>query len=287
MRPDPAVKEPHLAGRWYPAEGAALDALMRELLAGGGPPRAGVRAILVPHGPYRNSGAVAARAFAAVAGSARRAIVVSPTHFADFRGVATLPMRAYRTPLGPVELDAERAAAIGRLPFARANPAVFLREHGLEVQLPLLQATLPGSRVALLLLGILDGPQATALAEALRPMLDDQTLLIVSSDLVHYGRRFGFLPVPPTDPATVAAALRRLDDDALAHIEGRDTEGFVRWLAETGAALCGRHAIEVMLRALPEGVRGERLGYATSLDTDGVHDHVVGYAAVAFGAVPA
>ena len=287
MRPEPAVKEPHLAGRWYPAEPAALDAIVRELLAAGGPRRAGVRAILVPHGPYRGSGPVAARAFATVAGGARRAIVLSPTHYAEFRGAATLPMRAYRTPLGPVELDGECAAALGRLPFVRANPAVFLREHGLEVQLPLLQAALPGSRAALLLLGSLEPGEVVTLAEALRPMLDDETLLVVSSDLVHYGRRFGYLPVPPTDAATVAAALRRLDEDVLSRILARDADGFVRWLADTGAAICGRHAIEVMLRTLPPGMPGEQLAHASSLDADGAHEHVVGYAAVAFGAAPA
>jgi hypothetical protein len=246
-----------------------------------------VRAILVPHGPYRSSGRVAARAFATVAGSARRAIVVSPTHYADFRGAATLPMRAYRTPLGPIPLDGECAAAFGRLPFVRANPAVFLREHGLEVQLPLLQATLPGFRLALLLLGALDNGEAAVLAEALRPMLDDETLLVVSSDLVHYGHRYGYVPVPPTDAATVATALRRLDDDVLARIVACDADGFVRWLADTGAVICGRHAIDVLLRALPAGLGGEQLAYASSLDADGAHDHVVGYAAVAFGTAPA
>jgi MEMO1 family protein len=287
VRPEPAVKEPHLAGRWYPAEPAALEAIVRELLAAGDLPRPGVKAILVPHGPYRSSGPVAASAFAAVAGSARRVIIVSPTHFADFHGAATLPMRAYRTPLGSVELDGERATAFGRLPFVRANPAVFLREHGLEVQLPLLQATLPGARTALLLLGSLEPGEVAALAEALRPMLDDDTLLVVSSDLVHYGRRFGFLPVPASDASTVAAALRRLDDEVLVRIVARDADGFVRWLAETGAVICGRHAIEVLLRALPAGVCGERLAHASSLDADGFYEHVVGYAAVAFGPAPA
>jgi len=261
--------------------------MVGELLAAGGPPRAGVRAILVPHGPYRSSGPVAARAFAAVAGSARRALVVAPSHYAEFRGAATLPMRAYRTPLGPVELDGARAASLGRLPFVRANPAVYMREHGIEVELPLLQTALPGAGITPLLLGTLEAGEAAALAEALRAMLDAETLLVLSSDLVHYGRRFGYLPVPPTDAATVAPAVRRLDDAVLAHILARDADGFVRWVADTGAAICGRHAIEVLLRALAAGARGELLAYASSLDTDGAHEHVVGYAAVAFATAAA
>src|SRR6185369_12956318 len=104
--------------------------------------------------------------------------------------------------------------------------AVFLREQGLEVQLPLLQASLPGSRVALLLLGSLEPGEVARLAEALRPMLDGETLLVASSDLVHYGRRFGYLPVPATDAGTVAAAVAHLDEEGLARIVACDADGF-------------------------------------------------------------
>jgi predicted class III extradiol MEMO1 family dioxygenase len=50
--------------------------------------------------------------------------------------------------------------------------------------------------------------EAAALAAAIRPLLDAGTLLVASSDLVHYGRRHGFVPVPPTDAESVRAAVR-------------------------------------------------------------------------------
>jgi AmmeMemoRadiSam system protein B len=260
--------------------------MVGELLAGGAP-RAGARAILVPHAAYRSSGTVAARAIAAVAPGVRRAVVLAPSHFAQFRGAATLPMRAYRTPLGPVELDGERAAVLARLPFVRANPAVYMREHGIEIELPLLQTALPGATVTPVLLGTLAPDECAALAAAVRTLLDDETVLVVSSDLVHFGRRFDYLPVAPTDAATVAAVVRELDDAALAPILAGDADGFVRWAGETRAPICGRQAIEILLRSLSPGLRGELLARGTSLDADGVHDHVVGYAAVAFAPAPA
>jgi AmmeMemoRadiSam system protein B len=287
VRPDPTVKEPHLAGRWYPAEPTALRAMVDELLAAGGGLGPAARAILVPHGAYRSSGTVAARAFAALAAGARRALVLAPSHYAQFRGAATLPMRVYRTPLGPVELDGERARVLAGLPFVRANPAVYMREQGIEIELPLLQTALPGGTVTPLLLGELTPDETAALAAAVRALLDDETVLVVSSDLVHYGRRFGYLPVAPTDAATVGARVRELDDAVLASILAGDADAFVRRVADMGAPICGRHAIEVLLRALPPGTRGELLAHASSLDADGVHEHVVGYAAVAFATAPA
>jgi len=284
----PRVKEPHLAGRWYPAHPDALAAAVRDLLAAGGPPRPGVLAILVPHAAYQYSGPTAARGFAAAGPAARaRAVVLAPSHFAAFRGAAVLPMEGYRTPLGVVPIDAAAVAALAAAPLVRANPAVFLREHALEIELPLLQGLLPGCPIAPLLVGSLEPGDAEALAALLRSFVGPETLLVVSSDLVHYGRRFDYLPVPPSDAATVAGAVRRLDEGALAHIVGGDADGFRGYVEETRATICGRNPIEILLRALPPGARGEQLAYATSLDVTGDHEHTVSYAAVAFTAARA
>jgi AmmeMemoRadiSam system protein B len=280
--PLPRVKEPHLAGRWYPAEPAALGRLVEELLSAGGPPRPGTVAIVVPHAALEYSGRVAACGFAAARAPWRRAIILAPSHFASFRGAALLPMQAYRTPLGAVPIDEEAVRALAGTALVRANPAVFMREHALEIELPLWQTIAPDRPIVPVLVGSLEPGDAATLAAALRPLHDRDTLLVVSSDLVHYGRRFDYLPVPATDAATVAAALRRLDHGALDRIVVRDADGFVRWVDETGATICGRNPIETGLRLLDDGVRGESLGYATSLDVTGDHEHTVSYAAVAF-----
>jgi len=244
-----------------------------------------VVAVVVPHAAYEYSGPTAARAFAAAGAGVRRAIVLAPSHFAGFRGAALLPMRGYRTPLGVVPIDAEATAALARAPLVRPNPAVFMREHALEIQLPLLQGLAPECTLVPLLVGSLEPGDAAALAAALRSLLEPGTLLVASSDLTHYGRRFDYLPVPPTDAATVAAAVRRLDEGALEHIVARDADGFVAYVERTGATICGRSPIEVVLRALPAGARGERLAYTTSLDATGDYEHTVSYAAVAFTVV--
>jgi MEMO1 family protein len=279
--PLPRVKEPHAAGRWYPADGERLRATVRALLTAGGPPRPGVVGVLTPHGPWAQSGAIAAHAFAA-AGPCRRALVLAPSHFADFAGAAVLPLAGYRTPLGVVTIDEAVSAELARGPLVRANPALFMREHAVETVLPFRQGIAPDASVVPLLVGRLGPGEAEALAARLRPLSDAGTLVVASSDLVHYGRRFDFLPVPPTDPAAVAAAVERLDGALLARLVGRDVEGFAALVGETGATVCGRYALEVWLRALPAAARGEQLAYTTSLAVTGEHEQTIGYAAVAF-----
>src|SRR5206468_6234400 len=138
--PVPSVKEPHLAGRWYPGDRDTLASLVRDLLSAGGPPRPGVAAVIVPHAAYQYSGPTAARGLAAAGARYTRFLVLAPSHFARFRGAAVLPMRGYRTPLGVMAIDAEAELALERCPLVRPNPAVFMREHAVEIELPLLQA---------------------------------------------------------------------------------------------------------------------------------------------------
>jgi AmmeMemoRadiSam system protein B len=282
--PVPTIKEPHLAGRWYPAEPRALADEARRLLACGERVRPGAVGVVLPHAAFQYSGAVAARGLAAAGTAFTRFVVVAPSHFARFRGAAVLPMEGYRTPLGVIAIDANALRALADSGLVRANPAVFMREHAVEVELPLLQTVAPAATLVPLLVGALEPGDAAALASVLRTLMIPGTLVVVSSDLTHYGRRFEYLPVPPLDAATVAAAVGDLDDRALSRMVAGDADGFVRHVEETGDTICGRDPIEILLRALPPGVRGERVAYATSLDVTGDHDHTVSYAAVAFAA---
>jgi AmmeMemoRadiSam system protein B len=120
----------------------------------------------------------------------------------------------------------------------RANPAVFMREHALEIQLRGCKPP-PGRPVLPLLVGELEEGTPRRSRRRRAPLLAAGTLVVVSSDLTHYGRRFDYLPVPAIDAATVAAAVRRLDDAALDRIVARDADGFVRHVEETGATICG------------------------------------------------
>src|SRR5262249_38984161 len=131
----------------------------------------------------------------------------------------------------------------------RLDAAPFDEEHSLEIQLPLLQRTLPAALVVPVLLGELVGDDTAVLAGTLRQLFDPQTLFVVSSDFVHYGRRFGSLPFPSSDATSVRTALRRLDMGAIEYVCRGDAAGFRRYIAETGATICGRTPIAAFLTA--------------------------------------
>jgi AmmeMemoRadiSam system protein B len=274
IRPSP------IAGLWYPGQpqtlqhdvDASLDAAAR-----GAAPAGEVLALLAPHAGHRYSGAVAAHAFQAVRGLACDVVVVAcPSHFHADGPVLTSAHEAYATPLGVVAVDRpaveQLGAALGRalsLPPDRALVAIrHDREHAIEIELPFLQRALqPGFRLLPLMVRDQVAPVARALGAALAETLRGRrALLIASSDLSHHY------------PDGLA---RRLDAALLGRVGAFDPDGVLAANASGEGQACGAGVIAATLwaaRALG-ATRARVVHHATSADTTGDVDAVVGYGA--------
>lgn len=268
-----------VAGTWYPGRPDALGAEIDALLDRAGQPLAGdIRALIAPHAGLMFSGAVGAHAYRAAASSSCDVLVlVGPSHFAAFDGVALFPEGAFETPLGPVPIDEAGARALEAFPVVRALPAVHRREHALEMQLPFVRRVFPDVPMVPLLIGSQNGPTILALADALADAFRDRrALLVASTDLSHY---FDARTAARLD-ARVTATLDRFDPDALLALYEDYPE------AERGRSVAcgGGAAIAVLLAARALGAtEGQVLAYAHSGEISGDYDGVVGYVAAAFG----
>jgi len=278
------LKRSTLAGTWYPADGRELRGLVEQLLGEERSEDPEARAFIVPHAGYRYSGSTAAAAYAMVpAGRWRRALVLAPSHYAAFAGGAVFPGRGFETPLGTVAIDEDAAERLTELPLFESPARPYEREHSLEIQLPFLQVVDPALAVVPVLLGVAeDGAALDRVAEGLRIVADDDTLVVVSSDFTHYGAHFDYLPFAAADPVEAAEELRRLDFGAIEPICRGDVEGFARYLRATGITICGRGPISAFLRFTDGDLVGDVARYATSLDVTGDYEHSVSYAAIAF-----
>jgi hypothetical protein len=101
-------------------------------------------------------------------------------------------------------------------------------------------------------------------------------LLVISTDFTHYGSRFDYVPFT----SDVEENLRRLDLGAFEYIRRRDMRGFRRYVAETGATICGRDPLSVLAALMEGGDQEVRLlHYETSGTMSGDWSHVVSYIA--------
>ena len=269
-----------VAGTWYPGNAGALtrevDALLDAATAG---PRGRVQAIIAPHAGMMFSGPVGAYSYkaAAAGGDYDVIVLVGPSHFVPFDGVALYRDGAFETPLGIAPIDKEGAAAMAASSIVQSLPSVHGREHSLEMQLPFVRRLFPETPIVPLLMGFQTRRTieelATALADAFR---ERRALIVASTDLSHY-----------FDAKTAATLDGRVRDCVAAFAPERLLQVFEEYPDhERGryVACGGGPAISVMMAARALGATESRvLKYAHSGEVSGDYDGVVGYLAAAMG----
>ncbi len=261
------------AGSWYPGRADALRQALDGYLADGQPLQSRVRAVIAPHAGLMYSGPVAGHAYAAVSRQTYDVVVlVGPSHFYGFDGVALWGRGAFTTPLGALAIDAPLATLLRQAaPFVREDTVVHEREHSLELQLPFLARLFPDVPILPLLVGHQRAATVAALGEALPLVLRGrEALLVASSDLSHYQTR---------------ETAARLDAVVLDRVERYDPDGLQASLDADPSHACGGGPIVAVMRAARRlGATGARvLRYADSGHVTGDAQHVVGYMSAALG----
>jgi AmmeMemoRadiSam system protein B len=281
MRTD-SIRPAAVAGSWYPGSAGALQREVDRYLEAVDPaatPHGRLDALIAPHAGLMFSGPVGAYAYKAAAATAVETIVlVGPSHFYAFDGVALYPSGAFESPLGLVEIDEPLGAELrAAAPVIQALPDVHGREHSLEMQLPFIRRLLPAARIVPLLMGYQTRETISALGVALGALAAGRPLLLVAStDLSHYFD---------------AATAQRLDAGVQERVAAFDPESLLEHFeahpeGERGryVACGGGPAIAVMLGARARGAtEGRVLKYMHSGQISGDNSGVVGYLAAALG----
>jgi MEMO1 family protein len=259
-----AVRPPAVAGQFYPGDPVELKLEVTRFLSAANTTAGKIpKAIIAPHAGYQYSGPIAGSAYACLArGRSRfkRAVLLGPSHFVGFDGLAASSAAAFASPLGSIPVDEEALARIRTLPQVKTLDAAHRDEHSLEVHLPFLQIALGGFKLVPLVAG-------AATAEEIGKVLNelwggDETCIVISSDLSHY-----------RDYATA----QQIDRETARLIES------LNWRDLGGDRACGCRLIGGLLWAARQhGLRCRVVDLRNSGDTAAGRDRVVGYGAFVF-----
>lgn len=247
------MRAPVFAGSFYPAKKDELQKQVNDFLnkckkvnfSGH------LKALIVPHAGYIYSGIVAGAGYRLVK-DFKKVILLGPSHQAYFTG-ASLATEDFSTPLGTVKSGNDNLL---KKDLVINLPAAHAKEHSLEVQLPFLQTVLSDFELSAFVLGEVDEEK---LAKHLERFLDEETLLIISSDLSHY---LPYLNAKQVDQKTINNILR---------LNFNEIEA------------CGEKGIKVLMHlAKSLGWKPFLIDYRNSGDTAGDKEKVVGYTAIGF-----
>src|SRR5271157_58908 len=140
-----AVRQPAVAGRFYPANAQHLRAEVETYTTA--PARASAESeakihavgCVVPHAGYVYSGHVAGAVYRRL-DLPRRLVILCPNHTGVGEPLAIMSEGAWHTPLGDVPIDEAMANELrSRMSLLAEDQEAHRFEHALEVQLPFLQ----------------------------------------------------------------------------------------------------------------------------------------------------
>jgi AmmeMemoRadiSam system protein B/AmmeMemoRadiSam system protein A len=269
-----------LAGRWYSADANALKNDVSRLFQ-----KTDVKgtndiiALILPHAGYQYSGQTASMGLASLARQYKRIIVIGPSHYVPMENVLSIPQETvYRTPLGEVPIDTEFINKLLAYPQFQAISQANQQEHSTQIQVPLLQSAQKDFKLVLIVAGQCSTQTITKAAAILNSLIDNDTLVIASSDFTHYGPNYDYMPFKEN----VQEQIKNLDMGAYKYIEQLDSNGFMNYINKTGATICGNVPIAILLSMLDKTSGVKLINYTTSGQVTGDWTNSVSYFAISF-----
>jgi AmmeMemoRadiSam system protein B len=197
------TREPVVAGQFYPGRQRPCLDEINQCLQQKAPSQSLPETIvagIVPHAGWTFSGPPAALVFSAVKQQHQKIdtfVIFGAAHGYFGSSPAVYDKGAWSTPLGEIAIDEDLARAVLDSGTAVANSDAHSSEHSIEVQVPFIQHLFADAKILPIL--VPPSEQAIDLGQALGGIIgadsEKKSVCIGSTDLTHYGPRYGFTPV--------------------------------------------------------------------------------------------
>jgi len=289
------IRKPAVAGQFYGATRQECLGEIAECLPKGAIKTelpAKITAGIVPHAGWLFSGGTAAMVFAAakqVNKDVDTFIVFGAAHRCYDTCPVIYPGGAWETPLGQIQIDEALTQELiqrGAKPDAGAHRY----EHSIEVQVPFIQHLFPNAKLVAIIMP--PGPEQyeCLFGQKVGALLKDSgvnALCIASTDLTHYGPRYGFCP-QGTGQTGITWAHQVNDMEFIERALRMDAEHLVESSLRNENACGPAAAAAVVAAAQTAGCKkGVLLGHTNSAEVMKARFHQpssesVGYAAIVF-----
>ncbi len=257
------IKTPEYAGLYYPSDPKELKKMLEVTLTEVGTLGAGysgvpLRAMIVPSAGLTFAAKTALLAYQQIRNrNYSRVIILGASHFFRFTGVGMTEVDAYQSLNGNIPVDKRAVEYLGTGFDFHIHEEAFAKEYSIEVQLPYLQHFLQDFQILPLIVGTKLDVTATALV--LSDLIDDETLVIVSTNLSHFHEE---------------TKARTLDQKTVDAILTKDTD----LIKKNGQASAIQALALLNEVALLKGWQPTFLAYNNSAESGDDPESVVGYA---------
>jgi hypothetical protein len=279
------VRNPAVAGSFYPEDSNELRQMLKNFLDKIEPKRRICLGAVAPHAGYEYCGKTAASVYLNISTGFETVIIIGPNHSGAGVGVAT-SLDTWKTPLGNLEADQEFVNKLIKDSVIIEDPKSHWHEHSIEVQLPWLQYRFKEFKIVPISINPIyfDVKTCREIGEKIAEVvkrLRRKVLIVASSDFTHYGANYSYQPFEGTEE-NILKKIKETDAEVIKLITNLKASEVIETCDEKRLTICGYGGIAAMLFAAKSlgAKKGELMDYSTSFDVSNDIDAVVGYAGI-------
>jgi len=267
------IREPVVAGQFYPGPAKELKALIRSMVDEK-TEKQEVIGYYAPHAGYEYSGPVVGAVVSRVK-PADTYIIMGPSHTGMGAPFSIMTEGSWRTPLGEVEIDSVLANQIlVGSPHLKRDFLAHAQEHAIEVQLPFIQYFKTDFKLVPMVLAHATAAVYRSIGIAVANAIKEsgkRVVIVASGDMTHYESQ---------------KSARVKDQQAIDSMLRLDVGLLLSRVQKLNITMCGYGPAAVLIYAAKEMGSGrvELVKYQTSGDATGDFSSVVGYAGLIFAA---
>ncbi len=224
-----------------------------------------VKALIVPHAGHYYSGVCCATAYQTLFSNRNlyskelknkhinKVIILAPSHKKFFQGISIPDYTIYKTVLGDIKVDMQAWHSLAKSPIFKTIPEAHVPEHSVEVQLPFLQKSIEKFTIIPLVVGKIDDRDYEPICKSLKEIIDDKTLIVVSSDFMHHGASYNYNMFDKN----ILHQVRYVDSLAYQAIAKKSHFAFSKVIEDTQSTICGQNPIKILLALLADNIPGK------------------------------
>ncbi len=260
------IKKSHLNSGWYAQKKNKLEkdldfylnTAKKEFGIKTNPDK--VKVLITPHAGLYYSGLCAATTYQTLLknnkpnNKIKNVIILAPSHTKSFKGIAIPSFESYQTVLGKIDVAKNKLEKLKTNKNFKIIKNVFDKEHAIEIQLPFLQKTIKNFKFIPLIVGQIDNKDYEQISQTIKNIIDDNTLIVISTDFIHYGTNYQYTPFK----RDVLDFIRFVDSAALEAIGKQSFNLFNTVIKNSNATICGKNCIRILLKLLKQTQSGKK-----------------------------
>jgi len=266
------IRNPAVAGQFYSGSKESLAKEVQKLIPVSAEKKEDAIGVVSPHAGYPYSGLVAGKTLSSIKPKPIY-LIMGPNHTGDGSPFSLSTSDSWATPLGNVTINKTLAEKILKnCPEISKDEFAHIREHSIEVQLPILQTLQESFTIVPIVIsqgGIEQYRKiGHAIAKSIKELkLEKDVTIIASSDMTHYESQ---------------NAAEEKDSKAIDAILKLDEEALLECVRQLDISMCGVAPAAIMLAAAKSlgAKKAKLIKYQTSGDASGDYSSVVGYAGI-------